>query len=465
MHSDDYRRLQEERFSNNDGASFLEIFLLSQLPFVLSLFSTTVTSKIRGSYSINNLSLEFASIYIPQILLLTTLSEYLNLFYILLCFVSCTALLCLYSTMNVKNARWILKHVTVEDSKLPCITSFRSIVNSFSIICILAADFKCFPERYLKTEIYGYGLMDTGVGLYVISNAFTNSHFTKQTTKEKVKIFPFILSTLKKVMPLLIIGVGRYIATAAVQYHQNVSEYGVHWNFFISLSVLAILNELLILFVNRINTVYVLIVISLSLHEFMLYAGVKSWVNDDPSRVGFLASNKEGICSLLGYEVIYLCGIVIKHYLPRKGDKFEKYFSSMYKFLIAFIVCTIFTMLSEYTFGVSRKFANCGYIFWIISLSLISLIHGVSQEFILYIFNVTSLKNEKHVSVIPLIMEAINYNGLVFFLAGNLLTGVINICVPTLTVNSTNGVLILIFYMSLCCYSVICLYKKNIRLR
>lgn len=52
--------------------------------------------------------------------------------------------------------------------------------------------------------------------------------------------FNFIFSNFEKCMmssiPLFILGIIRLVVTTAVGYHKVVPEYGIHWNFFFTLS-------------------------------------------------------------------------------------------------------------------------------------------------------------------------------------------------------------------------------------
>uniref|UniRef100_S4RIL7 Uncharacterized protein n=1 Tax=Petromyzon marinus TaxID=7757 RepID=S4RIL7_PETMA len=61
-----------------------------------------------------------------------------------------------------------------EEGHVRCLTQFRAYTNLLTIVCILAVDFRAFPRRFAKTEIHGTGLMDLGVGTFVLSNALVS---------------------------------------------------------------------------------------------------------------------------------------------------------------------------------------------------------------------------------------------------------------------------------------------------
>ena len=53
----------------------------------------------------------------------------------------------------------------------PFLNYTRSLMNISTAIVILGVDFSVFPRRFAKTETFGTGYMDIGVGCFVVSNA------------------------------------------------------------------------------------------------------------------------------------------------------------------------------------------------------------------------------------------------------------------------------------------------------
>ena len=66
------------------------------------------------------------------------------------------------------------------------IKMFRCSVVIITSIAILAVDFKIFPKHNAKTESFGFGLMDVGVGYFIMCHSMrlirNSSHSSKEDT-------------------------------------------------------------------------------------------------------------------------------------------------------------------------------------------------------------------------------------------------------------------------------------------
>ena len=46
-------------------------------------------------------------------------------------------------------------------------------------VCILGVDFPVFPRRFAKTETFGFGLMDIGVGSFIFASGLVSQEARK----------------------------------------------------------------------------------------------------------------------------------------------------------------------------------------------------------------------------------------------------------------------------------------------
>lgn len=133
--------------------------------------------------------------------------------------------------------------------------------HSSSTIAIVAVDFRIFPRRFAKCETFGVSLMDAGVGCFMFSSGLVS-----RRAKLAGGLFDFrksVITQLKRSSALLVIGIVKFVAHASVEYQvtchsldlshslflvnpvlfvkNHVSEYGVHWNFFLTFAVVSMI--------------------------------------------------------------------------------------------------------------------------------------------------------------------------------------------------------------------------------
>lgn len=266
-------------------------------------------------------------------------------------------------------------------SPQPFLTIYRSHMMLMTVICILAVDFRIFPREFAKCETYGTSLMDLGVGSFVFSLGLISALPILKSPRNRFKpLRKQLLTSLRKSLPLLVIGGIRVLLVKGVDYHEHISEYGLHWNFFITLGLLPILTILISKVFSRffrfnsigltIGIVYQLLLSLTSLESFVIS-------NDLSDRTNLFSQNKEGIFSLFGYLSIFLIGLDLGFYvLPldpyfayrklsktRRKPKTEKLIMILFSFSI--IWWFSFGGLSLLGMKVSRRLANLSYVIWV----------------------------------------------------------------------------------------------------
>ncbi|KAF8965738.1 GWT1-domain-containing protein [Flammula alnicola] len=192
---------------------------------------------------------------------------------------------------------------------LPALTTYRAHMMLMTVLAILAVDFPVFPRPLAKCETFGVSLMDLGVGSFVFSQGIVSAiPLLKDPAYITAPLLPKVLRVTKKSLPVIALGGLRVVLVKMTGYPEHVTEYGVHWNFFITLALLPILQVLLhpVLLFLPISMVGVLVALlqQLALSHFHLKAYVLSDV-----RSSLVSANKEGLVSLPGYLAIQLLGL------------------------------------------------------------------------------------------------------------------------------------------------------------
>ncbi|KAI0672091.1 GWT1-domain-containing protein [Trametes maxima] len=192
---------------------------------------------------------------------------------------------------------------------LPALTTYRSHMLLLTFICILAVDFPVFPRSLAKCETFGVSMMDLGVGSFVFSQGVVSAiPLVKNPAHLTEPLLPKLSSVLRKCSPILLLGLLRTISVKGTEYPEHVTEYGVYWNFFITLALIPVLQVLLHPVMIHLPISLLGVVIAIS-HQLALSMGsLQAFVLEAP-RVGVISANKEGIVSLTGYLAIHLLGL------------------------------------------------------------------------------------------------------------------------------------------------------------
>lgn len=190
-------------------------------------------------------------------------------------------------------------------------------LKSMTMLCvaqsILQVDFPpIFARSLCKTEEFNISLMDTGVALITL-----NSGMSGRKARPWISVPSFtgvirdVYQGLKDSVVTFIGGFGRFLVVHEMNYQEHISEYGTHWNFYTTVALIGISQNLVfnsayaITLALTIMTVYQVILTATPLQSYVFYA----------PRTDLFSGNREGILSLIGYFSIQLMGIGIGRFL------------------------------------------------------------------------------------------------------------------------------------------------------
>jgi glucosaminylphosphatidylinositol acyltransferase len=274
-----YKLLHESFMQNNTGTTPWETVLIIIPTAVLTILSNCL-NIILINVTRNSFLIEFVVLVMPLVLNATVLSENITTNLVVFCIITFFSIFVLYTyspKRHLVNHSYLNKHLDIS----LVITNFRGTVNLITAICILAVDFRSFPRRFAKTETFGWGLMDTGVGLFVLTNGLVDPFARNQVLS--------LRKTIKGCFPMLFLGFLRWFSIWWLQYQQHITEYGVHWNFFVTLAFTRLISTILLKIIKR---PLLLAVICIFVHEFLLQKGMTDFVIGTSPRDNMFLANR-----------------------------------------------------------------------------------------------------------------------------------------------------------------------------
>ncbi|KAK9474145.1 GWT1-domain-containing protein [Dipodascopsis tothii] len=388
--------------------------------------------------------------------------------------------------------------------KKPFLTAYRGGMMIITCIAILAVDFEIFPRRFAKVETWGTSLMDLGVGSFVFSMGLVSARgplksifYKRQTTF--VRAFA---TSVRQSLSVLLLGLLRLALVKAVDYHEHISEYGVHWNFFMTLGLLPPFVSALSFGSHYLSPSLQSLLIGLVYEALLQLTGLTKYILTAP-RTNIVAMNKEGIFSFIGYLSIFLAGQATGFYTlpslvtrPIKLRFVAKFIggapsltshnlnqhtarrSTLAYLGLASVANVALYQLCTRVFNltVSRRLANWPYVLWVVAYNNIFILMYLFVEMVFFPVLAAGPRPAEHLltaddleyrydDAVPWGLEAVNDNGLAIFLFANMLTGLVNLSVNTLEVKNFQALTILIQYSAALAVLAAIMKYKNWRLR
>lgn len=345
----------------------------------------------------------------------------------------------------------------------PFITNYRGAMMIITCVAILAVDFRVFPRRFAKVENWGTSLMDMGVGSFVFTAGVVSIRPSlKENTGQRPPLATRLAASFRHAIPLLVLGVIRLISVKGLDYAEHVTEYGVHWNFFFTLGFLP---PFAALFQSAFELVPSYAILSFALaavYEIALdWTSLGSYILIAP-RHNLFSQNREGIFSFLGYLAIFLAGQSLGSIaLPRqqqlpKNTTPATYLrqSTLGRLLTMSLAWTALFYIATSYYGlrlsVSRRLANLPYFLWVSSFNSYQITLCCAIETLLFpnLYKAPTRHEERARSreATSTVLYAFNRNGLAVFLVANLLTGLVNMTMPTLHMSVMQSMAVLVGY-------------------
>jgi phosphatidylinositol glycan class W len=342
-------------------------------------------------------------------------------------------------------------------------------------------DFRVFPRRFAKVENWGTSLMDMGVGSFVFTAGVVSVRASLKEGAGRQPLSKRLAASLRHAIPLLVLGTIRLISVKGLDYAEHVTEYGVHWNFFFTLGFLPPFAALFQTAFEKVPSYAVLSFVLAAIYEIALdWTSLGGYILVAP-RTDLFSKNREGIFSFFGYLAIFLAGQSLgASALPRQQPiaknaslttKLRQ--STLGKLLMTSALWTALFYFSISYYGlrlsVSRRLANLPYFLWVSSFNSYQITICCAIETFLFpnLYKATTKDEETRRSrdATSTVLYAFNRNGLAVFLVANLLTGLVNMTMPTLHMSVLQSMGVLIAYIAAVAGIAVTLDRYNITIK
>ncbi|WFD07251.1 Glucosaminyl phosphatidylinositol (GlcN-PI) nositol acylation protein [Malassezia vespertilionis] len=414
-----YKTQKEAWVTGQAGSSVFTINLLSSV----ALLSYILWAALHRHVARCSLTLDFLTLVLPIALGCTAAASHLGVLIAVLGI--CIAIAC--ATMPAPK---------IGDASAPdCnsksyLTVYRVYLMLLTVLCILAVDFPIFPRAFAKTESWGTSLMDLGVGSFVFSLGIVSLHRGHSSTFAK---------RLQRAVPLFLLGFARVLLVKRTDYPEHVTEYGVHWNFFITMGCLMLTLEIFQRGTPLAPVVAGLLVSGM--HEAALnQTQLGKWaLQTERDPASWASLNKEGLASLPGYIAIALLGLDVGNIVfcrdTRQTLRALTLRAILYWGVYMASVCLGMTP--------SRRLANFAYVVWNAAYNSLFLLGFAALSTLFERWKWT------RAGQVPVLFAYTNRHAMGVFLLANVVTGAVNLVVHTMYTPAIPAALILATYLLL----------------
>ena len=197
-----YQEEQRQFVSGHNGTHPLEILLQGAPMHCSHLLLIALAQLGLDRRSVVWGVLEWFILVVPTLLVSTIMADFTAQLSLALATLAISSLL-LAHFHNAERKVHSQNHNPQDPRRSAFVSNHRAIMIIFTTIAILAVDFPVFPRRFAKTETFGYGLMDLGVGSFTFANGLVSPE-ARQVEKS-------LTENLSACLPLSLLGALRLI--------------------------------------------------------------------------------------------------------------------------------------------------------------------------------------------------------------------------------------------------------------